>query len=319
MVHYTRAQGLTDYVDRGRRRSRARRAMSACASASRRAHARSQSAGLWTVRADPRGAARRRRASEIKRRFIRTPLAGAGADRTGRRRRDGLRERDLRRAIRPGRRAMVHDANCCAASPRHRRAPAAASTCTCWRRATSATGRTRNFPNGIVRYLDEIGLLSAAPDARALHLGAAGGARAARRARRHHLGQYFARTCICAPASRRCAEMIKRGCRVALGLDGATLDEDDDALREMRLAASPARRHRLPHRCRAASAILDAVLVNGRRSVTNRDEGGALARRRAGRHPAARLGGARRRPAAARSRSARPPVRALAPRATSRS
>ena len=30
--------------------------------------------------------------------------------------------------------------------------------------------------------------------------------------------------------------MIKRGCRVALGLDGATLDEDDDALREMRLA-----------------------------------------------------------------------------------
>ena len=31
-------------------------------------------------------------------------------------------------------------------------------------------------------------------------------------------------------------EMMKRGCRVALGLDGATLDEDDDALREMRLA-----------------------------------------------------------------------------------
>ena len=31
-------------------------------------------------------------------------------------------------------------------------------------------------------------------------------------------------------------EMVKRGCRVALGLDGMTLDEDDDALREMRLA-----------------------------------------------------------------------------------
>ena len=30
--------------------------------------------------------------------------------------------------------------------------------------------------------------------------------------------------------------MVKRGCRVALGLDGSTLDEDDDALREMRLA-----------------------------------------------------------------------------------
>ena len=32
------------------------------------------------------------------------------------------------------------------------------------------------------------------------------------------------------------AEMLRRGCRVALGLDGLALDEDDDALREMRIA-----------------------------------------------------------------------------------
>jgi cytosine/adenosine deaminase-related metal-dependent hydrolase len=32
------------------------------------------------------------------------------------------------------------------------------------------------------------------------------------------------------------AEMLKHGCRVAMGLDGLALDEDDDALREMRLA-----------------------------------------------------------------------------------
>src|SRR5207302_1293546 len=70
-------------------------------------------------------------------------------------------------------------------------------------------------------------------------------------------------------------EMIKRGCRVALGLDGAALDEDDDALREMRLAdllhAGTGFRIDVDHK-----AILNAILVNGRRSVTNTDEGGAL-------------------------------------------
>lgn len=33
------------------------------------------------------------------------------------------------------------------------------------------------------------------------------------------------------------AEMVRRGCRVAFGLDGLALDEDDDALRELRLAS----------------------------------------------------------------------------------
>jgi len=72
------------------------------------------------------------------------------------------------------------------------------------------------------------------------------------------------------------AEMMKHGCRVALGLDGATLDEDDDALREMRLAdllhAGTGFRIDVDRK-----AILEAVLVNGRGSVTNRDEGGTLA------------------------------------------
>ena len=31
------------------------------------------------------------------------------------------------------------------------------------------------------------------------------------------------------------AEMERSGCRVALGIDGLALDEDDDSLREMRL------------------------------------------------------------------------------------
>ena len=132
----------------------------------------------------------------------------------------------------------------------------------------------QNFPHGIVGYLDAIGLLSARltlahctwarPDE--LELIAE---------RRATISVNTRRTCICAPASRRCAEMVKRGCRVALGLDGAALDEDDDALREMRLAD-------LLHGGIGfgvevdRAAILDAVLVNGRRSVTNKDEGGTL-------------------------------------------
>ncbi len=71
-------------------------------------------------------------------------------------------------------------------------------------------------------------------------------------------------------------EMIRRGCRVALGLDGATIDEDDDALRELRLA-------HLLHVGKGfkvdvdRTAMLTMALRNGRRSVTNRDDGGTLA------------------------------------------
>jgi cytosine/adenosine deaminase-related metal-dependent hydrolase len=71
-------------------------------------------------------------------------------------------------------------------------------------------------------------------------------------------------------------EMVKRGCRVALGLDGATFDEDDDALREMRLA------HLLHQGVAFATdvdraAMLRMAFANGRLSVTNTDDGGALA------------------------------------------
>ena len=70
-------------------------------------------------------------------------------------------------------------------------------------------------------------------------------------------------------------EMIKRGCRVALGLDGAALDEDDDALREMRLADLLHGAVGFESKVDRAQ-ILSAILVNGRYSVTNRQEGGIL-------------------------------------------
>ncbi len=131
-----------------------------------------------------------------------------------------------------------------------------------------------NFPDGIVSYLDSIGFLSerltlahcawARPDEFEL-LAERRATISVNTSSNLHLRSGIAPL----------PEMIKRGCRVALGLDGAALDEDDDALREMRLAD-------LLHGAVGfetkveRKAILDAVLVNGRRSVTNRDEGGTL-------------------------------------------
>jgi cytosine/adenosine deaminase-related metal-dependent hydrolase len=132
-----------------------------------------------------------------------------------------------------------------------------------------------NYPDGIVRYLDSIGLLSprltlahcawARPDELAL-IAERGATISVNTSSNLHLRSGIAPL----------AEMIRQGCRVALGLDGAALDEDDDALREMRLAD-------LLHGGTGFRAdvtreqILTAVLVNGRRSVTNKGDGGTLA------------------------------------------
>ena len=177
---------LRDRGEGGRARgARCRRARRLRAGA-----ARSQSAGLRAVRADPRGAAaggaRGDRAA-----LHPHAAAGEGADRAGRCRRVGVRERDLRRAVRPGRGAMVHAANCCegvarglgADRPPHPHASA--------RDALSARlgGPRISRRHRPLSRLDR--LPQRAHDAGALRLGAAGRARAARRARRHHLGQHL--------------------------------------------------------------------------------------------------------------------------------
>lgn len=132
-----------------------------------------------------------------------------------------------------------------------------------------------NFPGGMVKHLDEIGLLSprlslahcvwARPDELEL-LAERGVTLVNNNSSNLHLRSGMA------PVAR----MLKRGCRVALGIDGCALDEDDDALRELRLA-------HLLHVgtgfkvAASRTQILHIALVNGRRSVTNRDDGGAIA------------------------------------------
>jgi cytosine/adenosine deaminase-related metal-dependent hydrolase len=69
--------------------------------------------------------------------------------------------------------------------------------------------------------------------------------------------------------------MVAAGCRLAIGLDGSALDDDDDALRELRL-------WHLLHvgtgfQVAAGRAqTLHAAFANGRFSVTNSDSGGMI-------------------------------------------
>jgi cytosine/adenosine deaminase-related metal-dependent hydrolase len=91
-----------------------------------------------------------------------------------------------------------------------------------------------NYPGGLVRHWKDIGLLSprltlahcvwARPDE--LEMIAEAGCIIATNA-----SSNLALRSGIAPV----AEMVRRGCKVALGIDGQAFDEDDDALRELRL------------------------------------------------------------------------------------
>jgi cytosine/adenosine deaminase-related metal-dependent hydrolase len=92
----------------------------------------------------------------------------------------------------------------------------------------------RNFPNGIVRYLKDIGLLSERLTlAHCVHtrhdeldlIAEAGATIVTNFSSNLHLHSGLGPI----------AEAHRRGCAIAVGVDGLALDEDDDALREMRL------------------------------------------------------------------------------------
>jgi cytosine/adenosine deaminase-related metal-dependent hydrolase len=129
-------------------------------------------------------------------------------------------------------------------------------------------------PDGIVKHLDTLGLLSprltlahcvwARPDELAL-LAARGVTIAVNSSSNLHLRSGIA------PVAR----MIESGCRIALGIDGGAFDDDDDALRELRLL------HLLHVGTGFTVAmnreqLLRAGFANGRLSVTNTVGPGAI-------------------------------------------
>lgn len=130
------------------------------------------------------------------------------------------------------------------------------------------------YPNGIVQHLDALGLLS--PRLTLAHcvwarpaeldiLAERGVTIATNTSSNLHLRSGVA------PVAR----MVEAGCRIAIGLDASALDDDDDALRELRLW------HLLHGGSGFAVAvnrqqILRAAVANGRLSVTNIDDGGTI-------------------------------------------
>ncbi len=128
----------------------------------------------------------------------------------------------------------------------------------------------RTYPGGLMCYLDRIGLLS--PRLTLAHCTYA-------RADELDLLAERGVTIVVNTSSNLgiksgiapVAEMVRRGCRVALGLDGLALDEDDDALREMRLA-------HLLHQgtgfevAMSRQETLAAAIENGRMAVLGRDD-----------------------------------------------
>jgi cytosine/adenosine deaminase-related metal-dependent hydrolase len=70
--------------------------------------------------------------------------------------------------------------------------------------------------------------------------------------------------------------MLRRGCRVAMGLDGLSFDEDEDALREMRLAYVVHKAAGFDIRMRRED-LLRVAFENGRFAVTGATDGGRIA------------------------------------------
>jgi len=129
-------------------------------------------------------------------------------------------------------------------------------------------------PSGVVKHLDELGLLSprltlahcvwARPQELEL-LAERGVTIAVNTSSNLHLRSGIAPL----------AAMVAAGCRVAFGIDGSALDDDDDALRELRLG------HLLHvgngfQVAVSREPLLRAAFANGRRAVTNSDQGGAI-------------------------------------------
>jgi cytosine/adenosine deaminase-related metal-dependent hydrolase len=71
-------------------------------------------------------------------------------------------------------------------------------------------------------------------------------------------------------------EMLARGCRIAMGLDGLAFDEDEDALREMRLAYAVHKARGFDIRV-PRSDLLRFGFENGRFAVTGHADGGRIA------------------------------------------
>jgi cytosine/adenosine deaminase-related metal-dependent hydrolase len=131
-----------------------------------------------------------------------------------------------------------------------------------------------NYPGGIVRMLDSIGLLSprltlahcvwAKPGELEL-LAERGVTIAVNTSSNLHLHSGIAPV----------AQMIKQGCSIALGIDSKAFDDDDDSLRELRLSYMLHAGSGF-HLAATRNQALHAAVKNGRFAVTNIHDNGLI-------------------------------------------
>ncbi len=133
----------------------------------------------------------------------------------------------------------------------------------------------QTYPEGIVTHLDRIGLLNERVSfAHCIYL----------RPDEMELIAERGATIVTNPSSNLIVssgvapvgEMLRRGCRVAMGLDGLAFDEDEDALREMRLGYA-IHKARGFERFMSRADLLRMVSGNGVFAITGREDGGIIA------------------------------------------
>jgi cytosine/adenosine deaminase-related metal-dependent hydrolase len=133
----------------------------------------------------------------------------------------------------------------------------------------------RTFPRGIVRYLDDIGLVNERVSfahciwlrPEEMELIAARGAT---------IVVNTSSNLIVSSGLAPVGEMLRRGCRLAMGLDGLSFDEDEDALREMRLLYAVHKAAGFEIRLQRED-LLRIACENGRFAVTGEADGGQVA------------------------------------------
>ncbi|TVP69408.1 MAG: hydrolase [Rhodobacteraceae bacterium] len=133
----------------------------------------------------------------------------------------------------------------------------------------------QTYPEGIVTHLDRIGLLNDRVSfAHCIYL----------RPDEMELIAERGATIVTNPSSNLIVssgvapvgEMLRRGCRVAMGLDGLAFDEDEDALREMRLGYA-LHKARGFERFMSRDQLIRMVGANGFFAITGRKDGGVIA------------------------------------------
>jgi cytosine/adenosine deaminase-related metal-dependent hydrolase len=130
----------------------------------------------------------------------------------------------------------------------------------------------KEYPGGIVKFLDSVGLVNERVSfAHCIHLRPDEMELIAERGATIVVNT--SSNIIVSSGLAPVGEFIRRGCRVAMGLDGLAFDEDEDALREMRMCYGLHKAYGF-ERTMGHSEIIDIASTNARFAVTGSSGGG---------------------------------------------